>query len=149
MAFWKRISSPQHLNLEPMLYQVIDGLCRGESKSAYVGYSACCFALSCTARLQSMLTGQVLLDSCRSLARGQTTQLICGAVQLSIMRILHKVLTDRRAHRQPAMAELLRFATTLVRSLLARLVPSTQATGTGNCVVAAGQAGKCQRLEAA
>ena len=71
------------------------------------------------------------------------------AVQLSIMRILHKILTDRRAHRQPAMAELLHFATSLVRSLLARLVPITQATGTGVFVARQADQLQSQRLEAA
>ena len=53
------------------------------------------------------------------------------AVQVSILRVLHKILIDPRARKLPAMTELFRFATGLVRSLLARLVPCTQATSSG------------------
>ena len=47
-------------------------------------------------------------------------------MQLSVLRVLHKILADPRARKQPAMAEPLRFATGLVRNLMARLVPDVE-----------------------
>ena len=52
-------------------------------------------------------------------------------VQLSIMRVFEKILTDAAFRGQPHSAELLHFCTGVTRNLFARLLPPEERLATG------------------
>lgn len=102
ITFLQRIADPDGLNLEPMLYQVIHA------------YTAS-WKLSVSQHLQAARS-----DACHAKV-DRAAPAACP--QVSVLRVLHQVLSDAPFRKQPGASEVLSFAARIVRSVIAKLVP--------------------------
>lgn len=147
--FLWRLIHPDHLNLEPMLYQVRWPQ-EPPSHRSCCQQTLMCACIGSTPSMQQQVSQYTMCSSSRQTgsSRKLFVDLLVGRhpgippvlltfwfshfPQLSVLRVFHKILADPSLRRQPALKEfkeLLSLSTTVVRNLLGRLGPKVPQEG--------------------